>query len=44
MWNLSPALLGRWLRQVLAKAAPSSADRAELKRVEQKRDMLKNRD
>jgi transposase len=46
--GLSPALLGRWQRQALAKAVPSSAERdeikrlrAELKRVEQERDMLK---
>lgn len=46
--GLSPALLGRWQRQALAAAVPSSAERdeikrlrAELKRVEQERDMLK---
>ena len=46
--GLSPALLGRWQRQALAEAVPSSAGReeikrlrAELKRVEQERDILK---
>ncbi len=46
--GLSPALLGRWQRQVLAEAVPSSTERdeskrlrAELRRVEQERDMLK---
>jgi transposase len=46
--GLSPALLGRWQRQALAEAVPSSAERdeikrlrAELKRVKQERDMLK---
>jgi transposase len=46
--GLSPALLGRWQRPALAEAVPSSAERdeikrlrAELKRVEQERDMLK---
>ena len=46
--GLSPALLGRWQRQALAEAMPSSAERdeirrlrAELKRVRQERDMLK---
>lgn len=46
--GLSPALLGRWQRQALVEAVPSSAERdeikrlrAELKRVEQERDMLK---
>ena len=46
--GLSPALLGRWQRQALAEAVPSSAERdeikrlrAELKRVEQERDILK---
>jgi transposase len=45
---LSPALLGRWQRQALAEAVLSSAERkeikrlrAELKRVEQERDILK---
>jgi transposase len=46
--GLSPTLLGRWQRQALAEAVPSSAERdnikclrAELKRVEQERDILK---
>jgi transposase len=46
--GLAPALLGRWQRQALAEAVPSSAEReeikrlrAELKRVEQERDILK---
>jgi len=46
--GLSPALLGRWQRQMLTQAVPSSAERdemkrlrAELRRVEQERDMLK---
>lgn len=46
--GLSPALLGRWQRQALAEAVPSNAERdeikrlrAELKRVEQARDILK---
>lgn len=46
--GLSPALLGRWQRQALAGAVPSSAERdeikrlrTELKRVAQERDMLK---
>ncbi|GAB3862260.1 hypothetical protein GCM10028822_42720 [Hymenobacter terrigena] len=46
--GLSPALLGRWQRQALAEAVPSSTERdeikrlrAELKRVEQERDILK---
>ena len=46
--GLSPALLGRWQRQALADTVPSSAEReeikslhAELKRVEQERDILK---
>jgi transposase len=46
--GLSPALLGRWQRHALAEAVPSSAERdeikrlrAELKRVEQERDILK---
>ena len=46
--GLSPALLGRWQRQALEAAVPSSAERAEikqlratLKRVEMERDMLK---
>ena len=46
--GLSPALLGRWQREALAEAVPSSAEReeikrlrAELKRVEQERDILK---
>jgi transposase len=44
--GLSPILLGRWQRQALTEAVPSSAERekikrlrAELKRVEQKRDI-----
>jgi len=46
--GLSPALLGRWQRPALAEAVPSSAERDEIKRlraelrhVEQERDMLK---
>ncbi|HEX8504672.1 MAG TPA: transposase [Hymenobacter sp.] len=46
--GLSPALLGRWQRQALEQAVPSSAERDEikqlraaLKRVEMERDMLK---
>jgi transposase len=46
--GLSPALLGCWQREVLAEAVPSSAEweeikrlHAELKRVEQERDILK---
>ncbi len=46
--GISPALLGRWQRQALKAAVPSSAERAEikqlraaLKRVEMERDMLK---
>ncbi|MGI4742462.1 MAG: transposase [Janthinobacterium lividum] len=46
--GLSPALLGRWQRQALVEAVPSSAERdeikrlrTELKRVEQERDILK---
>lgn len=46
--GLSPALLGRWQRQALAEAVPSSAEqeeikclRAGLKRVEQELDSLK---
>ena len=46
--GLSPALLGRWQRQTLAEAVPSSAERdeikrlrTELRRVEQERDILK---
>ncbi|MCR5890372.1 transposase [Hymenobacter sp. J193] len=46
--GISPALLGRWQRQALEQAVPSSAERdevkrirAELKRVEMERDMLK---
>lgn len=44
----SPALLGRWQREALAEAVPSSAERdeikrlhTELKRVEQECDILK---
>ena len=46
--GLLPALLGRWQRPALEQAVPSSAERdeikrprAELKRVEMERDMLK---
>lgn len=46
--GISPALLGRWQRQALAEVVPSSAEceeikrlRAELKRAEQERDILK---
>jgi transposase len=46
--GLSPALLGRWQRQALEQAVPSSAERdeikrlrAELRRVEMERDSLK---
>ena len=46
--GLSPALLGRWQRQALVQAVPSSAERdeskrlrAELRRVEQERGILK---
>lgn len=39
--GLLPALLGRWQLQALAEATPSSAARAEFKRIEQERDMLK---
>ena len=46
--GLSPALLGRWQRQALDEAVPNSSERdeirrlrAELKRVEQERDILK---
>ena len=46
--GVSPALLGRWQRQVLEAAVPSSAEREEikhlraaLKRVEMERDILK---
>jgi len=39
--GISPALLGRWQRRALAQAVPSSAERAEIKRVEMERDMLK---
>lgn len=46
--GVSPALLGRWQRQALEQVVPSSAEReelkrlrAELKRVEQERDILK---
>ena len=51
MWRaqgISPALLGRWPRQALEQAVPSRAERAEikrlraeLKRVEMERDVLK---
>ena len=44
--GISPALLGRWQRQALEQAVPSSAERAEirrlraeLKRVEMERDI-----
>lgn len=36
----SRALPGRWQRQVLAEAVPNSAERAELKRVEQEHDRV----
>lgn len=46
--GISPALVGRWQRQALEQAVPSSAEReeikrlrAELKRVEQERNILK---
>ena len=46
--GVSPALLGRWQRQALEQAVPSSAERdeikrlrAELERVEMERDILK---
>ena len=46
--GISPALLGRWQRRALEQAVPSSAERdelkrlrAELKRVEMERDILK---
>lgn len=46
--GISPALFGRWQRQALAEAVPSSAEReeikrlrAELKRAEQEHDILK---
>ena len=46
--GISPAPLGRWQRQALEQAVPSSAERAEitrlrtaLKRVEMGRDILK---
>ena len=46
--GVSPALLGRWQRQALEAAVPSSAERDEikhlraaLKRVEMERDILK---
>jgi transposase len=46
--GISPALLGRWQRQALEHAVPSSAEReeikrlrAELKRVEMERAILK---
>jgi transposase len=46
--GISPALLGRWQRQALEQAVPSSAERAEikrlraaLKRMEMERDRLK---
>ncbi|RZJ86230.1 MAG: hypothetical protein EOO60_13700, partial [Hymenobacter sp.] len=46
--GIFPALLGHWQRQALTQAVPSSAERdeikrlrAELKRVEMERDMLK---
>ena len=49
--GISPALLGRWQRVALEQAVPSSAKRkeikrlrAELKRVEIKRDILKSGD
>ncbi|WP_218134792.1 transposase [Hymenobacter lapidiphilus] len=46
--GISPALLGRWQREALKAAVPSSAERdeikqlrAELRRVEMERDILK---
>ena len=46
--GISPALLGRWQRQALEQAVPNRAEReeikqlrAELKRVEMERDILK---
>ena len=46
--SISPALLGRWQRQALEQAVPSSAERDEIKRlrtkprrVEMERAMLK---
>jgi transposase len=46
--GISPALLGRWQRAAMEQAVPSSAEdeeikrlRAELKRVETERDILK---
>ena len=46
--GISPALLGRWQRQALEQAVPSSEERdkikqlrAALKRVERERDILK---
>lgn len=49
--GISPALLGRWQRSALEQAVPSSAEReefkclrAELKRVEIERDILKSDD
>ena len=46
--GILPALLGRWQRQALEQAVPSSAERAEitqlraeLRRVEMERDILK---
>ena len=46
--GISPALLGRWQRAALEQAGPSSAERGEIKRlraerkrVEIERDMLK---
>ena len=46
--SISPTLLGRWQRPALEQAVPSSAERAEirrlraeLKRVEMERDILK---
>jgi transposase len=48
--GISPALLGRWQRTALEQAVPGSAEReeikrlrAELKRVEIERDILKKR-
>ena len=47
-YGISSALLGRWQRQALEQAVPSSAERNEikqlravLKRVEMERDILK---
>lgn len=43
--GISPALLGRWQRQALEQAVPSSAERGEIRRLpaEMERDRLKRR-